>query len=444
MTAVYLPDIGRGFIKDDFAWMTQYELATVADAWRLFGRNNGFYRPVVGLTFGLNRLLFETAPMAYGLTNLLLLFACAWGLTLMARSFGLSIGAAFCAAGLWLLNPHGINMALLWISGRTALLVTLFSLAAVVAVRRDRQLAAATFALFAMLAKEEAVVLPLLLVGDRLLATAPRANQRHQAARLAGLALLLAPLVVYFMLRLRSGAMTPSTAPPFYTFTYAPGALARNVLEYLDRTVTFPIGIPLVLSAAVLGQLPAIGPRRYTVLFALAWIAGTFSLTLFLPVRSSLYVVLPSVGSALIGAMLAESAWTRASARRRRVLVGAVIVLLVAAWPAYRARNARWVDLARLSAQATAEIRRVAADLMPERTLVFQDDRSGKVNLDSAFGTLLSDAVALTTGKPFTIWVEPPLLGEEPARGAPPAPETIGARFQLIDGRLCGSKTTFN
>jgi hypothetical protein len=54
-------------------------------------------------------------------------------------------------------------MALLWISGRTALLLCLFSVAAVLASLKGRPWLAAVWSFLAMLSKEEAVVLPAIL-----------------------------------------------------------------------------------------------------------------------------------------------------------------------------------------------------------------------------------------------------------------------------------------
>jgi len=59
-------------------------------------------------------------------SGLLLLLTAAAVLGSLAVAFGMSRGSAIVAAGLWALNFHGIEMPLLWISGRTALLVTTF------------------------------------------------------------------------------------------------------------------------------------------------------------------------------------------------------------------------------------------------------------------------------------------------------------------------------
>ncbi|MNC96546.1 hypothetical protein D3C83_139460 [compost metagenome] len=69
---------------------------------------------------------------------------------------GLAPAASLLAAATWLFNFHAVNMAVLWLSGRTALLVTLFALASAHAMLRGRALLAGGACLLALLSKEEA------------------------------------------------------------------------------------------------------------------------------------------------------------------------------------------------------------------------------------------------------------------------------------------------
>ena len=43
----YLPDLGRGFIKDDYAWVAGSRVTSGTDLLALFTRQDGFYRPLV-------------------------------------------------------------------------------------------------------------------------------------------------------------------------------------------------------------------------------------------------------------------------------------------------------------------------------------------------------------------------------------------------------------
>ena len=51
---IYLPDIGHGFIKDDFVWIVTSRADNVFDLFALFTETNDFYRPIVGLSFAAN------------------------------------------------------------------------------------------------------------------------------------------------------------------------------------------------------------------------------------------------------------------------------------------------------------------------------------------------------------------------------------------------------
>src|SRR6185295_3930084 len=154
LAAVYLPDLGHGFTKDDFAWILSSRLGRFAEVPQLFLRQNGFYRPLVSLSFAASEPLFGLQPLAYGLTNFALALAAAAGLYAVARVQGLPWAGALLAASLWALNPHGIAVAILWISGRTSLLLTVFALGAAGALLRGRVGAAALLVGCALFSKE--------------------------------------------------------------------------------------------------------------------------------------------------------------------------------------------------------------------------------------------------------------------------------------------------
>ena len=105
-------------------------LADRQDLVALFARHTGFYRPLVALSFAADYAAFGNRPLGYGLTDLSLAIACAALIYLLLRSLLLSAYASVAGSALWLLNFHGIDMAVLWTSGRTALLLVLTSVAA--------------------------------------------------------------------------------------------------------------------------------------------------------------------------------------------------------------------------------------------------------------------------------------------------------------------------
>ena len=152
-----------------------------------------------------------------------------------------------CAAvAAWSFNFHGVNMALLWISGRTALLLCMFALSVALAVLSGRTLLAGCLSLLAMLCKEEAVMIPALFVLSDLFAR-PHDQPPFRAAwsALRRSAPLWIALAIYLRLS-HSGAFGPQDALGT-TDSLRALAVVRNILEYLDRGATFAVAIAVAL-----------------------------------------------------------------------------------------------------------------------------------------------------------------------------------------------------
>jgi hypothetical protein len=391
---IYLPDAGHGFISDDFRWIVASRSESPGDLIALFSANTGFYRPVVSWSFAGDHAVWGTAPFGYGLTNLLLCFMTAAALFALARHLGLPPAVALVTAGVWLFNFHAVNMALLWISGRTALLVSLFSIAAAHAMLGRRPLLAGALSLLAMLSKEEAVALPALLSVFALVSE-PRVRTVAQTWP------PWAALAVYLGLRLQSGAFWASDAPSYYRFSFDPGLLARNVLEYADRAGT--VAAIVIVSLAAASRLR---PRDLSrddsrvLLLAGLWIAATYALTVFLPVRSSLYALLPSIGSALAAGAVAYAA-ARRSPRAFQYAATGLLAAIFVLNPVYRSRNVRWVGLAELSERVMTTIAHDAAGRTSGHVVV-ADAPAERFNLQSAFGGLFPEAIQLRVGEKWT------------------------------------------
>ena len=440
LLVIYLPGLGHGFIKDDFVWIASSQVTSVPELVTLFTQAPDFYRPVVALSFAADWWLFGIEPFAYGLTNLVLLLTAAAVLGSLAVALGMSRGAALVVAALWSLNSHGINMSLLWISGRTSLLMTLFALLAARAFVAGWGLWAAAFGFLALLSKEEAVLLPfvLLLWGGL---TAPGAAGARGGRFSLRPALrrawpIFVALAIYLVVRAAAGGMTPVSAPAAYQFALDPALLGRNVLVYLDRAATLSASVVLLLSlAARVVPRPTSQQKRWLML-GVVWMVGGYGLTVPLAVRSSLYAVGPSAGAALAGAALLAAVWERTTprARSRMVVVGVLLSALMV--PIQWSRNDRWVGLAELSTHVLDEVAPVAASLPPDAVVQIDDDRSSRANLDSAFGTLIETAVLVRTGLRLGVWIEPPPVDAQLAGLVPPDDGDVAARFALRDGAL--------
>jgi len=427
VAAVYLPDVGRGFVRDDFGFIEAGRAALTNPAQGLLPQHPGFYRPLVTATFSVDYQLHGLHARGYGFSNLLLYVACAAAIGLLARRIGLTARAAILAAFVWSVNPHGINMALVWLSGRTALCLTLFSVLTAIAVLERRFVWAALGLAAALASKEEAVLLPLVLI--------VWATERRDWRLYACLAV---PVGLYFFARSQTAAFVPGSAPSFYQFTFSPVAVFRNILEYADRSATASC-VVVVLAAVFYRMYPRIDHRRSRMLVACAcWVAAGYALTIFLPVRSSLYAVFPSVGAAIAAATLVESmrdplADARAERVPFEVMLAASLLLLLSS---YRARNDRWVEPARFSQRTLDRIEAAARAWPSNGTIILRDEVDPRASFASAFGTFATEAVRLRTGRAFDVWIDPPPSGWLLAGMAPPDNSRVIARFSTHNGTI--------
>ncbi len=422
--AIYLPDAGHGFIKDDFRWVRENRLSSVGDVAAAFSRNVGFYRPLVSLSFAANHRVSGLNPLGYGLTNLAIALLNAGLLYALARRLTLPASAAILGTAVWLFNFHGINMAILWLSGRTALLACLFSLCTAHAWMSRLHVLAAVSCLCALFCKEEAVLIPAFFSALAFL-DVPGSSRTPRAA-FSTWPLWLS-LAVYAVLRAGSGAFGPVSAPTAYQFTFVPLAVARNVLEYLDRGASLAIAMSAVLVATA-RRLPRMSePERGVLVYGACWFAAFYLITIFLPVRSSLYATLPSIGSALIAAGVASAAARVEPTRFARAATG-LLILTIVLIPIYRQRNIRWVALADLSAGVMRQIQLAASAQGPMGSVVLVDDMRLRNNLDATFGSALTDAMVTHVGEGWTGTIVPSL--DE----AISTPHTLA--FRLAEGRL--------
>jgi hypothetical protein len=385
---IYLPDVGHGFVRDDFMWVGVSRVHSAADVLRIARDNTGFYRPIVTLTFAADYAAFGLRPLLFALTNCALLLLCALLVGTLARRLGAAPWAALAAAGLWALNFHGVNMALLWISGRTALLLCLFALLATLSSLGDKWWQAAGWYFLALLSKEEAITLPIMLVGWAWYVH-PGRPLRKTASR--AVPLILAT-VAYLLLRVNSGAFGPADAPSYYQFVFQPRVALRNALEYADRAVTFSALAVAVGVVGFRGRPRWTGEDTRMALFATLWLVLGFAITVFLPVRSSLYALCPSIGAALLASRILQRLQESAPSRARYVL-GTLLVLPFLLVPVYRQRNQRWVRPADVSRVLVEDLRTIGQTLPPRTHLVALETADHR--LDYVFSGLFTDAVSL-------------------------------------------------
>jgi hypothetical protein len=418
----YGPTVAGGFIKDDFGWIYHSRISNWTSIPSAFTTSQVFYRPIVQLSFGLNEALFGNNPVPYALTNLLLGLACGASIFALGRAIGLAPWAALAGTAVWAFNFHGINMAIAWLSGRTSLLGALFSTLSALAFVRHRAVAAACLALAAFLSKEEVLALPAIF-------TAWAIINRGEIRRTIPSWIALA---VYFGLRLNSGAVGITNAPPYYQFTFDPMHVVKNIVEYADRSMTLAV-LATIAATLGLGAVPRLDrDDRRRVLMGAAWLACGFAVTIWLPVRSSLYAVFPSIGVALAIGAIATAAARHTSEQRRWRVAAAALVLPFALLPVYWNRNIRWTELRDLSNETIRTIQ--AEQLAPETLVVLEDDLSTRANFRHVFGALLPEAAALIFRNEVQLWIEPP----PPELEGSTRPANAGrvVTYRLVNGRL--------
>jgi len=430
--AIYLPAVGHGFVKDDFVWIARSD----ASSWRglaaAFHAPTGFFRPAVSVMFGLNRMGCGLDARCYGIANFALLIACAAGVAALARGVLKSDGAALVASAIWLFNWHGINMAVLWISGRTALALVLFATFGAAAFLKRRWIAATALVAAAMLSKEEAVLLPAVLVVWKLIER--RTGSGITLTEFASVAAAAFALdAAYFAVRSHSGAFTPASAPTYYRLQFAVSRFLENVVQYGDRSMTFAAAVVLAFWVIARPGIRSLGREtRRAVLFAAAWWIGGFGITMFLPTRSSLYAVFPSIGTALAAAAIVRDGWDRAGTRQRRAAIVAGLCAPFLLWPVYAARNRPAVREAELSARALQAVQESATAAGAGAGIVLRDNRSERPSFDNAFGTLVQDAADLVVRPRVSVWIDPPPTDAAHAGLTPP--DRVDVVLALRDG----------
>jgi hypothetical protein len=363
--AVYLPYVGRGFVTDDFIWLRESLHNGRIDLSRSFTTTTGFFRPLVGLSFGLQFLFHGTTPRAYGLFNLLLHLLNIILAFLLLRSWERTRPLAVWGAVLFALNLKAAGMAVGWISGRSELLFSFFLLLAFwscLNIKREapallktaRYLLCAVFYLAALLSKETAAAAPLFVFlftflnlksGSHPESILPKFFRGLRAALP-----FLITLMIYFMLRFQSDAFTPFNAPAYYRFRFSPITLLKNIWEYLTRSAVLDILILIFFLGFYLFKRNRVERRstsadRAVIATGLFWFFCFLLPCLFLEARSDLYAYFPQLGLHLVclawlaGYPRFSEAYPQDQGSARSLLWGLFLLLLC--WSAFLGYQAR-------------------------------------------------------------------------------------------------------
>lgn len=404
----YLPDVGHGFISDDFSWILHSTVRSSSDLWRpLVDTPMGFYRPLVSWSFAANRAIAGLSPFGYALVNLLLVCGIAASIVALCRALGFTRIEGLFAASVWTFNLHGVGMAVMWISGRTSLLATLFAVLAATASTRGRRFSAGGLTLAALLSKEEPVLLPLILGSwiavDRWRDGAPAGRALAAAMHRAWPS--GAALGVYLVLRANTAALTPSTAPTYYALSASREVIVPNVLEYADRSLTFGTAALLLGFLLLVRRKPSAAwfgeQERRVAIKGGVWLVLAHALTVLVPVRSDLYACLPAIGAALMAMAAGRSLWHQVPTSRRRWAPAVTLALPLLLVPVYWGRNVFARDDAELSTRVLARVFEALRDRGDLSRVEIHQHAGERPSIGAAFGGGLGPALELGTGRRF-------------------------------------------
>jgi tetratricopeptide (TPR) repeat protein len=254
---VWSPSLGNGFAWDDYPLLVDNDaLVRPGAVQRAFAQHffapegaggATYYRPLVTLSYLLERRVHGLEPFPYHLTNVLLHAGAALLLFWLLVSLGLPPWQAWAGAALFGCHP-ALAESVAWVSGRTDPLAAFFVLLFLAADLRRRHPAARSLALLALaaalLAKESAILAPIIAVLAA--RTGGEKGSRAVRARLD----LAAIAVAYLAVRVAvlgseiAGDVTAGSRMPWTTRLAAIPHLAGVLLVPAFTRIEYGYGLP--------------------------------------------------------------------------------------------------------------------------------------------------------------------------------------------------------
>lgn len=352
---IYLPQVGRGFVTDDFVWLSNIVIDGRVDYFRPLTITTGFFRPLVSWTFGIQYQLHGMDPRFFGWFNLFLHLVNILLVYLLLSSVEISRPYALWAAALFGLNSKGPPMAVGWISGRTTLLFACFALLSLYLYLKIRQkhplqgwnsrriilyFLVGIIYFAALLSKESAVAVPIFVFLASLIDQKKSNNKNGSRLFLESIrkaftdtVVFLIPLILYFYMRLGSNAIVPLNAPEYYRLTLTPMMILRNLVEYITRSGM----LDMIMIACMLIVLlitrskkkPAEGIPPLIFVAGTGWFFCFLLPTLLIPARSDIYVYFPQLGVHLVALPIFFYLWKKNNLSIKRKFYRAIAFLPV-------------------------------------------------------------------------------------------------------------------
>src|SRR6266404_1376530 len=333
-----------------------------------------YFRPIIGSLFTINYAMFGSSPLGWHLVNVLIHAAVTLLVFLVTEELTGRKLVALGTAALFAAHPvHAEPVA--WVSGVTDPLMALFVLIALYCYLRFRAInsnymlaGALGFYFFALLSKEPAIALPLVVAYCELVhfkAKSTLSERFIQGSKRVGS--FLVPTAIYFLMRLNALGLGTFGLQPRYPLLPALLTIPLAFVKYLGlmfipfgysyqhytELVQTPVSISFIVPFALILALAfvvALG-RSKLLTFAAVWFVVTLAPVLaFLRMFDPAYLVqerylyLPSMGICLAIALgiewVASRGWLGS---RQPILAASLAVILLLVWSvAYIRQNRTW------------------------------------------------------------------------------------------------------
>jgi hypothetical protein len=414
---LFLPVMGHGFVHDDFHHL--YSAAYHSIRHGLTRANEGmFYAPIAWLTHRIDWMLWGPKPFLSATTNLLLhIVNVALLYTFVLRLWRSEIAARWSALGFALLYPAN-TWAIMWISTRAHLIVTLFYLAALLATlwlsrtKSHRRLAALAIVIFATLAifsKESGVTIPAAIA--LVLCYIKRSENQNSLPLTVIVGVFAAQFAVlggYAILRAQSGAIPMTfSGKVWYSYTPSLNILFENLIRYGWRTygLLLIIAIAIALSQIIRGL--RLHPRILTIndaLFSLILFAITIAPFIFLRARSGMYTYLPGTAAALLLGATANSLYKLPVNRpvRFKILSLSPILLVIAILGVLTVIHClKWMRMAEVNTSVLNQIAAQQVKAEPGSSFILTYSEVDKAHgFPDSFGLGFPDALRVLYSNP--------------------------------------------
>jgi protein O-mannosyl-transferase len=346
-----------------------------------------YFRPIFTSLFTINYALFGTSPLGWHLVNIIIHSAVTVLVFLVVRELTGREWVSGLTAVFFAVHPvHAESVA--WISGVTDPLMSLLLLPAFFFYLRFRKggaryLLAVSLSFFfvALLAKETALALPIVVVGCELFYFDRERGIQHKligALKLA--ALFVLPMVIYFLLRYHALSLVVLAGQARYPLLPALLTIPLATVKYLALMVLpwgysyqhYTVFVNTVFSWSFLGPMliiaalvvAIVASKSRDLIFASFWFIALLSPALaalrqFEPANlvQERYLYVPSIGFCLAIALgiswIAERAVFGSNARRIAISLSTVAVIV---WAVVLIRqNAVWDDTLSLGRNSIAK-----------------------------------------------------------------------------------------